>query len=151
ELRSGHYTLWDHCFELPHKHLEADKTILDSVPAGKVTHKLRVANNDKLEIYDYPGEYAQRFDGVNPGGGDRPGDPQHIFEDNNRTVALRMEEEAMHSLTIHGSSTCRQLVSGHTFKLERHFNADGTYILTGVSHMARLGEIYRSSDEPAEF
>jgi type VI secretion system secreted protein VgrG len=23
ELRSGKYTLWDHCFELPHKHLEA--------------------------------------------------------------------------------------------------------------------------------
>ena len=23
ELRSGQYTLWDHCFELPDKHLEA--------------------------------------------------------------------------------------------------------------------------------
>jgi type VI secretion system secreted protein VgrG len=31
ELRSGKYTLWDHCFELPHKHLEAEKTIVDSV------------------------------------------------------------------------------------------------------------------------
>src|SRR4029077_19743553 len=27
ELRSGKYTLWDHCFELPHKHLEASKSI----------------------------------------------------------------------------------------------------------------------------
>ena len=71
ELRSGSYTLWDHCFELPHKHLEASATIIDSVAAGEVTHKLRVGNN-QLEIYDYPGEYAQRFDGVNPGGGDRP-------------------------------------------------------------------------------
>ena len=34
ELRSGKVTLWDHCFELPHKHLEADKTIQDSV-AGR--------------------------------------------------------------------------------------------------------------------
>ena len=25
ELRSGEYTLWDHCFELPGKHLEARK------------------------------------------------------------------------------------------------------------------------------
>src|SRR5215210_7225256 len=25
ELRSGKVTLWDHCFELPGKHLEADK------------------------------------------------------------------------------------------------------------------------------
>src|SRR5262249_11895044 len=27
ELRSGKYTLWDHCFELPHKHLDATKSI----------------------------------------------------------------------------------------------------------------------------
>src|SRR5438132_13318678 len=86
ELRSGKYTRWDHCFELPHKHLEADQAILDSVPVGKVTHKLKVADNDKLEIYDFPGEYAQRFDGVDPGGADRPPDLQKIFQDNKRTV-----------------------------------------------------------------
>src|SRR5262249_19604093 len=64
ELASGKTTLWDHCFELPHKHLEADKTIQESVAAGGVNHKLKVSNNDKLEVYDYPGEYAQRFDGI---------------------------------------------------------------------------------------
>src|SRR5256885_2325740 len=40
ELRSGKVTLWDHCFELPHKHLEAEKLIQDSAAAGEVTHKL---------------------------------------------------------------------------------------------------------------
>jgi hypothetical protein len=40
-----------------------------SVPAGAVQHRLRVAENAALEIYDYPGTYAQRFDGVDPGGG----------------------------------------------------------------------------------
>ena len=69
ELRSGKYTLWDHCFELPHKHLEADKPIQESVQVGEVTHKLKVANNDRLEFYDYPGAYAQRFDGIDKGGG----------------------------------------------------------------------------------
>lgn len=68
ELRSGKYTLWDHCFELPHKHLEADTSVMDSVQVGKVTHRLKTGDNDKLEIYDYPGEYAQRFDGVDRGG-----------------------------------------------------------------------------------
>src|SRR5262249_3202686 len=86
EVRSGKYTLWDHSFELPHKHLEADKTILESVQVGTVSHKLAVGNNGQLEIYDYPGEYAQRFDGVTPGGSDRAGDLQKIFEDNQRTV-----------------------------------------------------------------
>ena len=144
EWRSGKYTLWDHCFELPHKHLEAEANIIDSVQAGKVSHKLKVANNDKLEIYDYPGEYAQRFDGVQPGGGDRAGDLQKIFQDNKRTVDLRIEEEAATGLLIQGASSCRDFVSGHKFTLQRHFNADGAYVLTSVGHSARQSGDYRS-------
>ena len=79
--------------------------------AGTVTHKLKVGGNDKLEIYDYPGDYAQRFDGVDPGGGDSAGDLQKIFEDNKRTVGIRMQQEAVPALVIHGASNCRQLVS----------------------------------------
>lgn len=144
ELRSGKYTLWDHSFELPHKHLEADRQIMDSVEVGSVNHKLKVGGNDQLEIYDFPGEYAQRFDGVTPGGGDRSGDLQKIFEDNKRTVDIRMQEEALPSIVIQGNSNCRQFVSGHKFTLERHFNADGQYVLTGVSHSARYSGDYRS-------
>ena len=144
ELRSGKYTLWDHCFELPHKHLEASKTIIDSVPVGGVSHKLNVGNNQKLELYDFPGEYAQRFDGISGGGGEQPAELEKIFEDNRRTVEIRMQEEALPSLLIRGSSGCRQFTSGHKFKLQRHFNADGAYILTGVQHSARVDN-YRSS------
>src|SRR4051794_25164482 len=64
QLRSGKVTLWDHNFELPGKHLEAEKQIVETVQAGTVSHKFKLANNDKLEIYDYPGDYANRFDGV---------------------------------------------------------------------------------------
>ena len=144
EWRSGKYTLWDHSFELPHKHLEAEANILDSVQAGKVSHKLKVANNDKLEIYDYPGEYAQRFDGVQSGGGDRAGDLQKIFQDNKRTVDLRIEEEAAPGLVIQGAASCRHFVSGHKFTLQRHFNADGAYVLTTIAHSARQSGDYRS-------
>src|SRR5262249_22245763 len=103
ELRSGNYTLWDHCFELPHKHLEASKSIMPSVQVGEVTHKLQVGNNGQLEIYDWPGGYAQRFDGVPKGGGEQPAELQKIFDDNKRTVALRMEEEGVLSLLIQGA------------------------------------------------
>jgi type VI secretion system secreted protein VgrG len=144
ELRSGKYTLWDHCFELPHKHLEAEANILDSVQAGKVSHKLKVGGNDKFEIYDYPGEYAQRFDGVDRGGGDRAGDLQKIFEDNRRTTDIRIQEEALPGLTIQGASNCRHFVSGYKFTLQEHFNADGQYVLTNVSHSARQSGNYRS-------
>jgi type VI secretion system secreted protein VgrG len=144
ELRSGKYTLWDHCFELPHKHLEADKTAPDAVSVGSVPHKLKVANNDKLEIYDFPGEYAQRFDGVAPGGGDRPADVQKIFQDNKRTVDIRMQQESVLALSLRGGSNCGQLTAGHKFTLTRHFNADGAYVLTSVRHSGRASGDYRS-------
>ena len=98
------YTLWDHCFELPAQAPGGrpdDPATASQV--GTVTHKLKVGGNDKLEIYDYPGEYAQRFDGVDPGGGDRPADLQKIFEDNKRTVGIRMQEEAAAGLVIQGA------------------------------------------------
>jgi type VI secretion system secreted protein VgrG len=137
ELRSGKYTLWDHCFELPHKHLEAEKTVLESVSVGKVAHKLKVGGNDKLEIYEFPGAYAQRFDGIDPGGGERQADLQKVFEDNKRTVGIRMQQETLPALEINGESTCRNLVSGYKFTLADHFNAEGQYVVTSVSHVAK--------------
>jgi type VI secretion system secreted protein VgrG len=147
ELRSGKYTLWDHCFELPHKHLEADKLIQDSVSIGQVTHRLKVGGNDQMELYDWPGGYAQRFDGVDKGGGDNAADVQKIFDDNKRTVGIRMQQEALPSLVIRGESNCRHFVSGYKFTLERHFNANGgPYVFTSVSHSAQLTSNYRSGD-----
>ena len=57
EVTSGKYTLWDHSFELPHKHLESQESIGATVAVGQATHKLQVADNAKLELYDWPGEY----------------------------------------------------------------------------------------------
>jgi type VI secretion system secreted protein VgrG len=144
ELRSWKITLWDHSFELPHKHLEAEKPILESVKAGKVEHKLKLADNDKLEIYDYPGGYAKRFDGVNKSGGDQAAQLQKVFQDNSRTVGIRMQEEAAPSVALHALSNCRQLSSGHKFILERHFNADGKYLITLIGHSASLNSQFLS-------
>ena len=148
QLRSGKYTLWDHCFELPYRHLEAEKIVQDSVNVGKVAHKLKVGGNDKMEIYDFPGAYAQRFDGVAPGGGDRASDLQKIFEDNKRTVNIRMQQETAPALVISGAGNCRNFVSGHKFKLTEHFNADGQYVITSVHHVAQ--HIIGTGREPAK-
>ncbi len=144
ELRSGKVTLWDHHFELPHKHLEASKTVPDSVPVGKVTHKLKVGGNDKLEIYDFPGAYAQRFDGIDPGGGDRAGDLEKIFKDNARTTEIRLQQEQTAAIRISGGGNAPQLTAGHKFTLDRHPDADGDYVLTEVVHNARMSADYRS-------
>src|SRR5436309_8152537 len=45
ELRSGKVTLWDHTFELPHKHLEAEKETQASVKVGAVEHEFKVGGN----------------------------------------------------------------------------------------------------------
>jgi len=147
ELRSGEYTLWDHCFEMPSNHLEAKRKTLDSVTVGKVTHKLNVGGNDQLEIYDYPGGYAQRFDGIDPNGAPRPRDLKRIFEDRDRTVRLRMEQEDVGCLEIRGASNCGNFSAGNKFTLERHFDANGQYLLTYLEHEAHQGG-YRSNEAP---
>jgi type VI secretion system secreted protein VgrG len=147
ELRSGEYTLWDHCFELPGNHLEGQQETLESVAIGKATHKLKVGGNDRLEIYDYPGGFAQRFDGIDDRGAPRPKDLQEIFRDRERTVGLRMEQEQAMSLEIAGAGNCGQFLPGHKFTLKDHFDADDQYLLTRVEHDAHC-EFYRSGDAP---
>src|SRR5262249_56236498 len=66
--------------DLPHKHLDASRTIQDSVAVGKATHKLRVGVNGPLELYDYPGGYAQRFDGIDKSGGERPAELRKVYQ-----------------------------------------------------------------------
>jgi type VI secretion system secreted protein VgrG len=151
ELRSGKVTLWDSNFELPYKNLEATKTIVESVQAGTVTHKLKVGGNDKLELYDYPGGFANRFDGVDRGGGERAADLQKTLHDNTRTADIRMQQEATPGIAIHGRSSCPQLIAGFRVELERHFNADGTYVITANEHHAKLQWDYRSAAETHEF
>ena len=145
ELRSGECTLWDYTFELPTNHLEAKEKTIVPVPVGKVVHKLNLAN-DSLEIYDYPGRYAQRFDGIDPSGGDRPADIAHTFADRMRTVRLRMEQEEVLGIRIEGKSDCGNFTAGHKFTLQRHFDADASYLLMRVEHEA-VDESYRS-DQP---
>ncbi len=147
EIRPGKYLLWDHTFELPHKHLEAEALIHDSVQVGKENHKLKVAGVDQLEVYDYPGEYAQRFDGVSAGGGEQSAELQKIFRDNQRTVELRMDEETTPAIVIRAMSNVKHMVPGYAFTLQRHFNADGDYVVTGVRHQASFGGDYRSGKD----
>jgi type VI secretion system secreted protein VgrG len=157
ELRSGKYTLWDHSFELPHKHLDASKSIAPSVQVGEVTHKLQVGNNGQLEIYDWPGGYAQRFDGISKGGAPQESELQKIFQDNGRTTGIRMEQEGVLSISIQGAANCRNFIAGCKFKLstldgslEKEFKADGEYVLTRVQHTARISG-YRSGDAEFEY
>lgn len=130
---TGNVTLWDHTFEMPGKDLEAKATVYEG--------------DTKLEVYDYPGEYAQRFDGIDEGGGEQASQLQKIFDENARVAGLRAKEIGAQRTVLQGQSNNPLLTAGHLFTLERHYRADtnGDYFLTSVRHDARV-ENYENAD-----
>ncbi|HEX9375324.1 MAG TPA: type VI secretion system tip protein TssI/VgrG [Actinomycetota bacterium] len=153
ELRSGKVTLFDHNFELPHKHLQGDATIQPSVQVGTVTHQMLLPANRGFELFDYPGEYAKRFDQIGPGGEVRPGDIEPTIQaDADRTAGIRMQEEAARGVFAEGLSNCRHFVAGHMFTLDHHFNRNGKYLLTSVHHRATIsGDPRTATEEDLEY
>ena len=80
----GKVTLWDHHFQLTTNKLDAQQP-----------SRFNVGGNQNLEIYDFPGGYARKYDGIDRGGGERPSDLQNVFPDkqkegrNNDAVSRR--------------------------------------------------------------
>ena len=144
ELRTGKLTLWDHHFELPHQPLDAEGTIQGTVQVGTVSHDLQAGNVTQLERYSYPGGYADWFDGVDRGGGDQTSELSKVFEQNKRVMALRLQEEAARAVRVSGGGVCGNMTAGHKFTLTDHFDADGEYVLTGVSHSGSASGDFRS-------
>lgn len=97
EVRSGKVTLWDHTFEIPHKHLDAS-------PARWAGNKLTVVENGTLDIYDWPGEYAQRFDGVDKPSGSSGALLHH--EHHGRLVHVREGGFCLHGMPPCGNPRC---------------------------------------------
>ncbi len=132
ELRSGKTTLRDHTFQFPEEPFEVSALIQDAVAVGRITHHLRPPLAEALEVYDFPGGYAGRFDGV-----DAPS-REAITSEGLRTAALRVEQEAARALVIHGAGNLGQFSSGHEFALAGHPDADGRYVITSVTHSAHV-------------
>jgi type VI secretion system secreted protein VgrG len=140
-LQSGKVTMWDYNFQLPGKKLQ--ETITSRFDAGQ---------NQKLEIYDYPGGYARKYDGIDSGGGETS-DLDNIFTDNKRTTRNAIQSlDARYKLGL-GESDCCTLTAGHRFELTDHPTGDvnGQYVLTGITHRAVQSPVYGTGepvDEP---
>ena len=80
ELQPGKVLYWDHNFGLGPRKLEADK----QSPFNKV-------NNHALEIYEYPGGYAKKFDGIAKDGGEQPANLENVFRDNEQVAHTAMQ------------------------------------------------------------
>lgn len=149
QVRSGKYTVWDHTFQLNdqslHDHLQASATVPDAVNAGSRKHGLKVAGSADLELYEYPGGYGSRYDGIDPAGSDHASNLAHIFEDNRRMAKVRLEQETAQALWIDGRGNYGNFLPGFQFTLQRHFNGDGPYVLTRVEHEASQEGTYTST------
>lgn len=144
-------TLWDHHFQLPMRTLEAQAQIPDEITVGSKKHKLRVGATTKSERFDFPGEYAQRFDGIAPSTGDQTDRLEKVFEDNQRTARLRMEEVASQAVRLQGSSNAAMLMPGYKIALKSADTAtaqsqlNGQYLLTSVQQVISNADGSRSN------
>jgi type VI secretion system secreted protein VgrG len=127
EVRPGRYTLRDYHFEVPAKELECPEPTISTL-----------ASNRGREMFDYPGNYAKRFNKT----GERLG---NIEPEGRTVVGLRMEEEEAPGAVSHGSSNCPNFTAGATFTLKNHpASVNGKYVFSSVRHSAVQSPAYVS-------
>jgi len=136
-LQSGKVTYWDFNFQVPSNKLDATQPTL-----------FKVADNDKMEVYDFPGGYARKFDDIDRGGGTRS-DVQNVFEDKQKKAEIAMQSLDSQYRVITGHSDCSSLTIGHRFKFFNHPNEaqNGQYVVTSVNHEAEQNPTYETNDE----
>ncbi len=127
ELSPGKCSLQDYNFETPQTNLQSSQDILQSAMVGRVSHKLKVGGNDRFEVYDYPGRYDNKALG--------------------KEVAKHgIEQIEMSQFVIQGESNVFHLTPGFRFTLTKHPHAEGSYILTSVTHAASEGGFHSAED-----
>ena len=92
---TGKVELRDFNFQLPTNSLEHNEQSI-----------FTVGPNKKLEVYDWPGGYAKRYDGVHPGGQRASAELQKIFEDRRRVTKIRQQEIDVDYNLYVGSGNC---------------------------------------------
>jgi type VI secretion system secreted protein VgrG len=136
-LRTGKVTLWDFNFQLPTKKLENSQT-----------SRFSLGDNQALELYDYPGGYARKYDGIDKSGGAADSDLQKVFPDRENTVKNWMEALDAQVEVATGRSDVCSLTAGYRFQMKDHPNSDlnKLYTLTSVEHRGAQSPGYVSED-----
>ena len=117
QLRSTQFNVRDHHFELSESLMEGAETSLESVKVGTVTQQLAILRN--RVIFDYPGDYAQRFDQIDVSGGDDVTRLKPLTDDKKRTATIRMQQETVSGLLIRGTGSGPAFTAGRTSDASR--------------------------------
>jgi len=135
-LGTGKVTLWDSHFQLPFKQLEGTADVVETVHVGKQSYALRSASTD-LEIYDYPGGYAERYDEVSKDGGSNSCGLNNVFDDGKRTARVRGEEQAVEMIRFEGHTNWPNMQAGHRFELVEHSTDSDKYVVLSSDTIIR--------------
>lgn len=117
ELLSGKRTFRDYHFEMPTNTLEVNDVSVHSTKT-----------NAALEMFDYPGEYAKKFNKPEQRLG-------QVRPEGDKLVRLRMQQDEADFTVYDGTSYSRPLTSGYKFTVEGGSQVQtGPYVLTSVHH-----------------
>ena len=136
-LQTGKVTLWDHNFQLPTNNLDLEQP-----------SRFSYGDSQKLELYDYPGGYARKYDGIDKGGGEQSGELNKVFNDREKTVKKMMESFDARVTTATGKSDCTSITAGYRFTLSQHPNAEANkqYTILTATHEAEQNPSYVSNE-----
>ena len=140
-LQTGTVTFGDHHFQLPTQRLEEKQTTV-----------FTVADNQKLELYDFPGGYARKYDGIDRSGGEQASELNDVNDDKARTVKTVIESLDGRYKVIYGEGDCPSMTAGYRFEFTGHPNAEenAKYLITEVVHAGEQSPAYISGEHIAE-
>ncbi|MEX2176509.1 MAG: type VI secretion system tip protein TssI/VgrG [Pirellulaceae bacterium] len=135
----GKYVLGDYHFQMSNKQIRPSED-------GAV----KIGNNAALELFEFPGEFAQRFNQP-----DKRLD--EVEKHAKEIVKWRMEEQRVGHLVITGNASARAFSSGCFFSLEGNAGAaitvpgtQGKYVLTSVKHSIEQNPDYDTGASPRQ-
>ena len=140
-LQTGSIAFRDRNFQLPGNSLSANVQSL---------HK--VGDNHNLEVYEFPGGYARKYDGKDRMGGSNSSGLDGIFPDKDRTLRNSMEALDSQYEVLDGASNCCALTSGYKIKLTKHPNKklNRQYLFTSITHRAEQAPKYTSDENQGD-
>ncbi len=127
-IHTGKWTLRDYHSEMPANNLQTSEPSTVVADIGK-----------SFEMYDFPGEYAKKFNETSS----RLGDVKPEGEKLNKN---RMQVEEATRVEFSGGSRARAFTPGYKIKVTGA-NAAGTYLITEVALQAFQHPAYRNRDE----
>ncbi|MEP6903012.1 MAG: type VI secretion system tip protein TssI/VgrG [Actinomycetota bacterium] len=137
KLQTGKVTLWDYNFQLPTNRLNLEQP-----------SRFSFGDSQKLEMYDFPGGYARKYDGIDKSGGEQSGELNKVFNDRESTVKKTMESIDAQCTTASGNSDCCSISAGYRFTLSNHPNSDlnKMYTILTATHEAEQNPSYVSNE-----